>query len=512
MTKPHLPIHLPSLAALLAAKLAIHLYANTRWGFHRDEFLYLSLGRHLDWGYWSNPPLIGWVSALVQATAGDSLFAVRLLPMLVSCAVLVVVVLTARELGGGRYAQFLAGAAMLLTPANLRPGMLFQPVIFDIFFWTLLAYMVIRYINTEDKRYILYFGLVFGLSFLNKYSTGFALLGMAGALLLSPYRRALWSRPAGLAALIALAMVLPNLIWQYRHDFPVIAHMQGLVDHQLVNVRVKDFLMGQIFMNLTVIPVWVAGLVWFFQPANSRYRALGWYFALVFLLLLLLRGKPYYTLGLYPMLIAAGAVWWESLSRAVLLRVALPLAMLAILLPALPLGLPVLTLPQMLQYSRFVIEKIDFDGPMRWEDGRVYPLPQDYADMLGWEELGRLAVEAHRAAGDEETFLYCENYGQAGAVEYYGKRKGLPQVVSFSDNYRLWLPRTTSATALIYINDELGEDVAELFQDIRLVGAISNPYARERGTSVFLCRRPNQPLGEFWEGVVERVMGSSSGR
>ena len=134
--KKHLPpVFLPGLLSLVLVKLLLHIYTNTLWGFHRDEFLYLSLGRQLDWGYWSNPPLIGWVSALLQATVGDSLFAIRLFPMLVSCGLMVLVVLMARELGAGRYGQFLAGVAMLLTPANLRPGMLFQPVMPDIFNW-----------------------------------------------------------------------------------------------------------------------------------------------------------------------------------------------------------------------------------------------------------------------------------------------------------------------------------------------------------------------------------------
>ncbi len=501
------PLYWRPLAALLAAKLAIHLYANTLWGFHRDEFLYLALGRHLDWGYWSNPPLIGWISALLQATAGDSLFAIRLFPALVSSAVLVLAVLMARQLGGGRYAQFLAGAAMLLTPANLRPGMLFQPVILDIFFWSLLAYLVICYINTENKRYILYFGLAAGLGLLNKYSLGFAVLGMGGALLLSPYRSVWRWRASALASLIALALILPNLIWQYHHGFPVVAHLQGLAENQLVNVRIKDFLIGQLFMNLSVIPIWLAGLIALFQPTYRRYRVLGWYFVIVFLLLLLLRGKPYYTLGLYPMLIAAGAVWWEGYARALWLRIALPLLMLIILLPALPLGLPVLPLPQMLNYCQGAIEKAGFDGPMRWEDGQVHHLPQDYADMLGWEELGQLALKASKAAGSEEFILYCENYGQAGAVEYYTHRQGLPPAVSFSDTYRLWLPRHISATALIYINDELGEDIRALFDNIQPIGSISNPYARERGTTVYLCREPRQPMAAFWEEVVTRVLG-----
>ncbi|MCB9289063.1 MAG: glycosyltransferase family 39 protein [Lewinellaceae bacterium] len=507
MKKPLTPVFFPGLLFLVLVKLLLHAYTNTLWSFHRDEFLYWALGRHLDWGYWSNPPLIGWVSALLQATVGDSLFAIRLFPMLVSCALIVLIVFMARELGAGRYGQFLAGAGMLLTPANLRPGMLFQPVMPDIFFWALLAYLVILYINTENRRYILFFGLVFGLSFLNKYSTVFALSGIAGALLLSPYRRVLWSKEAGLSALLALVVIFPNLIWQYSHGFPVVTHMQELAENQLANVRISDFLTAQLFMNMPVIPVWVAGLIWFFLPANRRYRLIGWYFVLVFVLLLLLRGKAYYTLGLYPPLIAAGGVWWEQVVQKAWLRVALPVLTALILLPALPLGLPVLPLPKMMQYCSYLVNKVGFDGPMRWEDGRIHPLPQDYADMMGWKELGQLAIKACQMADEQEVLLYCENYGEAGAVDYYGQGRGIPPAVSFSDSYRLWLPRNISANALIYVNNELGEDVEALFEDIQLVGSVTSPHARERGTSVFLCRQPVRPFPEFWEERVAEVTG-----
>ncbi|MCB0637546.1 MAG: glycosyltransferase family 39 protein, partial [Lewinella sp.] len=153
---------------LVVAKLALQLPLLARYGFHRDEFLYLSLGDHLAWGYWSNPPLIGWISALVQATLGDSIFAMRLVPILLSAGLIALVVLMARQMGGSWVAQLVAGTAALVVPPHLRAGAMFQPVIFDVFAWTLLTYLLVRWCHYEDKRWILWFGLVFGLGLLNK--------------------------------------------------------------------------------------------------------------------------------------------------------------------------------------------------------------------------------------------------------------------------------------------------------------------------------------------------------
>ncbi len=500
------PVFWEGIAAVAVVKLLIHLYANQYYGFHRDEFLYLALGKHLSWGYWSNPPLIGWLSALVQATLGGSVLALRLVPALVGTALVLLTGLTARELGGGRYAQVLAAVVALLSPAHLRSSLMFMPVIIDIFFWAALAFLILRYLNTEHRRYLLYFGLVFGLSLLNKYSTVFFLLPLLGALLLTPYRRLLWKPATGGAALLALAVFLPNLIWQYQHGFPVITHMQGLAEEQLVHVDPVDFMVSQLLMNLPSCFVWLAGLWWLFSAAGRPYRLLGIHFLLALALLLLLRGKSYYTLGLYPLLMAAGSVFWEEKVRRPAFRWAVPAAILAFQLPILPLGLPLLPLPDMVEYCRQLRDKYGLEGPMRWEDGRLYRLPQDYADMFGWDELFEATLAAYeKARSNGEVLIYGEGYWEAGIISHYGPAHGLPEAVSFSDSFRLWVPDSTNARTLIYINDELGEDVKELFADIEIVGGIEHPYARERGTKVYLCRNPRQPVGPFWAKRVAQV-------
>lgn len=507
---PTRPTYWRIIIALAAAKLLFHLFTNVNYGFHRDEMLYLALGRHLDWGYWSNPPLIGWIAAFIQTVLGDSMFAVRLIHSLLSTSILVLCVLLAREMGAGRYGQFLAGACVLFSISFTRSAWLFQPVGVDIFFWTLFCYLILKYLNTDNKRYLLYFGIAFGFGFLNKYSVVFFSFALVIGLLFTSYRRILWSKSAGWAAVIALVIMAPNLIWQYVHGFPVISHMQELSETQLINVKYTDFLLDQILINLPALAVWSSGLFFlFFHQAGKKYRLIGWTFVFTIITLLLLKGKSYYTMGIYPVMIAAGSAYFDNILKTNWLRAILPVITIAIFLPLLPVGVPYLSVPKMVDYCKFLSEKVGIESLTRWEDGQTYPLPQDYADMLGWKELAQHVKTAYNEVNDKsKCLIYCENYGQAGAVELFDK--DLPPVNSFGDSYRLWMQLDTNADILIYVNDELGEDIQSLFADIKLIGKIENPYARERGTSVYLCQQPRQPFGALWKRRVQEVLSGQS--
>ncbi|MBK7872037.1 MAG: glycosyltransferase family 39 protein [Saprospiraceae bacterium] len=256
------------------SKARFHLFTNVNYGFQRDAYLYLALGRHLDFGYWSNPPLIGWIAWFIQTFLGDSMFVVRLIPNILSTCVLILTALIAREMGGNKYAQFLAAFGMLVSPALVRSSWLFQPVVVDIFFWALCIYFIIKYLRSEDKQNILYFGIAFGFGLLNKYNIAFLLFALIPALLVTPHRKLLWQRQTLWAALIALAIVLPNLIWQYAHDFPVATHMQELARNQLVNVSPFNFVMDQLLMTITTLILWIPGLLFLFSTKKYVHSAL----------------------------------------------------------------------------------------------------------------------------------------------------------------------------------------------------------------------------------------------
>jgi hypothetical protein len=208
------------------------------------------------------------------------------------------------------------------------------------------------------------------------------------------------------------------------------------------------------------------------------------------------------------LLIALGAIFWENNVKAKWGKTFLVILLVVVTLPGLPMAMPVMNAERLAGYFSFVRTNIGFDAVLRDEDGQYHPLPQDYSDMLGWEELSGHAGRAYSAIEDKKaSIIFCENYGQAGAITVIGKQSGLPQAVSFSESFFYWAPDDfpVEITSVIYINDEMGSDVDSLFRDIQKIGSISNPLAREYGTSVWLCRDPVASFNSFWRKVKPGV-------
>ncbi len=492
---------------LFLFSLILRVSFNSAYGFHRDEFLYLDMANHLDWGYWSNPPSIGFFSWLTQTLIGDSVTAFRFFPNLLGAFTVAMSAWMARDLGGNLFAQFLAGFSIIVATAFPRVFLMYNPVPFDVFYWTLFGFLIVRYIRTESYNYLYLFGLAIGLGFLNKYSVIFYVLAVLGGLLLTKHRKLFFDKHFYGAIALAIAVCLPNVLWQWQHDFVVFQHMEELAATQLVNVNPIHFLTDQILFNISVVHVWIAGLIFLIVNKELRdYRILAFIFLIVLTCLFILRGKSYYTLGIFPMLISAGAVGIEKLGKTSLqksiFRSGTILLSTSIFLFVLPFSIPYLSLEKMIHHCQKASQQTIYHGLLRWEDGEVHHLPQDFADMLGWEELGEIVGKTYQSIPQKENCaIYCENFGQAGAISYYGKKYDLPTVLSFADSYRIWSPKNipSQSNIFIYVNDEIGDDVIEFFGKVEKVGAIQNPHAREYETSVWLCQKPKSSLAEFWK-------------
>ncbi len=495
------------LVLLIAAlSLLIHWFTYDILGFHRDELLYLALGRHMAAGFWSNPPLIGLISLVSQLLPGDPLLTTRILPAFAGAVLVVVVGLTTRELGGGIYAQVFACLSITLSLLILRGFSMLQPVPFDILFWTLILYWMLRYIKTEKPVFLILMGIGLGLGIMNKYMVLFLALGLIVSATLTPHRKLWINKYTWFAALITLIFVIPNLVWQYNHGFPVINHMTELRDTQLVHVRRVNILIDQLSLFTFSSLVWLTGLFFLlFSPRAKSFRVFGFVYLVIMLTFVVLRGKSYYSAGLYPFLFAAGGVAWEEILKTAKMKV-VGLS-LVILLSSLsvPLSIPVMPADRLSALYAKIPAYMGGEALLRWEDGDMHPLPQDFADMLGWEELADIVIRASGTIADKNRiFIYAENYGQAGAIEHFGKQHGLPDVVSFSDSYLLWIPDSLSAEKdlLFYVNDELGEDVDSLFAQCDSIGSITNINAREYGTTVYLCQSPKDNFNRFWADRV----------
>lgn len=487
----------------------LHLGSSGMLGYHRDEFLYLALGQHPGLGHWSNPPFIGWISYLTQQLFDGSLRAIHIFPAIAGGLMSLLSCLIARELGGRRFAIVLTAVATFFHLAYLRAFSFLMPVPFDILFWTLFVYLIIRYLNTDNSNYLYALGAAIGLGMLNKYSVFFFALALILGTLLTPHRKLLFRKEPYLAMGLGFLIFLPNLYWQYCYGFPVIHHMAELSESQLQNVLAINFISDQFLMNAQNVLLVLPGLFFLlFSKTERRFRLPGWIAFLSILLFLVFKGKSYYTLGVFPPLIAAGAVFWEQKVHSKVLRIGFTTVIIAATFPLLPMSLPLYPSSHLEVYFR----KYQLEGVLRWEDGRVHSLPQDYADMLGWQDIAKAADKAYELCDPQKpVIVYGENYGQAGAVEHLGKNQQMPAVNSFSDSYVLWHPEKVEEEVeqFIYINDELGADVEALFADIRVVDSVRNSRAREYGTKIYLCRQPRRSFTDFWNSRVEYVRKES---
>ncbi len=492
----------PVILAIALLNIATRLLVYDNLEYHRDELLYLALGQHPDFGYATVPPLIGWVSWLLQHIFTNSLFAIRLFASLLGGVMICLVASMARELGGSRYGAILAATGLTVSGFFMRTFFLFHPVHLEIFLWTLCLLLVVKFINSGRNSYLIYFGMAAGFALLNKYLAGLLFLGL---LLIIPFtrHRNIFSNKHFWFGMTAGGLVfLPNLIWQAVHGFPVFNHISELYDTQLVHMNAGLFLTEQLFLPFAGSVFTVAGLVFLLASKEvTRFRFLGFLALFVIAALLFMKGKSYYTLGIMPVLIAAGGVACDHWFRNRILRIAFPILAVLVAIPGVPAGLPVWDSEGLVTYFKVLDEKYGFDLGLRFEDGSIHSLPQDYADMIGWEEFATLTDSAYRLIEDKSsTLIYAENYGQAGAITIIGKKYGLPDAVSFHESFRYWFPREfqVEIKSLIYINHTLGKDVEELFASTRLIGRISDPHAREYGAAVYLCEDPVTSFNEFW--------------
>jgi hypothetical protein len=499
----------PWVILIAILNILVHLAFYNTLGFHRDELLYFSLGQHLSAGYASVPPFTGFMAWLMIHTLGYSLFAARIIPIILSGVLILIGAAIAMELKGKNYAQILVAIAITVTPFNLRGFSLFQPVCFDVFFWSLIFWLTLKWMNTKADKYLLFLGLAAGFGMLNKYLVALEIFSLLLAFLFSSYRIIFRKKAFYLAIFIALIIFLPNIIWQLKNHLPVLTHMRALFDSQLVHVNRLAILTDQIFMVSMAIVLIIPGIIIMCTGSSMKpYRPLVFASFIVLLILVILRGKSYYFAGVFTLWIAAGGVYWESKIKRLFTMILLPVLMILATLPILPMGIPVFKAEKLAGYFANAKDKFGFDMVLRWETGRIHSLPQDYADMLGWDELAAITAKAYGQVQDKKsTMIYAENYGEAGAIMVIGKKYQLPEPVCFSESFYYWFPRNPDheITNLIYINSELGDDVQSLFADCMEIGRIQNPLAREYGVGVWLCTMPHSSFNEFWRQRVPQI-------
>ena len=474
---------------------------------HRDEFLYLAEGSHPAFGFMEVPPLLS-VFAWITQLFGNGMFWIKCWPSLFGALNFILVGKIVISRGGRQFALFLLFCCLIFS-AYIRVHFLFQPNFLEIFFYTLIAYGLIRHIDTSENKWLYVAALGAGFGLLSKYSVAFYLVSLVPALLLTPQRKIFLNRHFYYAAGVAFLIFLPNLVWQYVHHFPVAYHMNELASTQLQHISSSSFLIDQITMFMPCYFVWVTGFFYLLITQNNRpYIFLCYAYLGVIGILIGFDGKSYYSLGLYPPLLGFGSLAIEewAAGKRYFLRYVISCIIILIGIDFTFIGLPVMAPAKMETFYRKT--NAAKTGFLRWEDQRDHPLPQDFADMLGWNEMARKVSEAYHSLNSSQqahTIIFCNNYGMAGAVNYYGKKYHLPEAYSGNASFLYWIPDSVSYQNIVLITgdpNDMQRPFIRMFASAKRTGIVEDPYARENGTQVILLEGANDAFRKFFNDML----------
>jgi hypothetical protein len=487
------------LLVIIAIKLWLQFaLVNPIYELHRDEFLHLDQANHLAFGFISVPPFTSLLSKIIFLFGGG-IFWVRLFPALFGALTIVFTWLIVESLRGSLFSKILASCALLFS-VLVRLNILFQPNSFDILAWTIIFYLLIKFVQSDKPKWLFYLSVIVALGFYNKYNVVFLMIGLFGGILLSYQSRLLFIPAVWKAILLAFILILPNIIWQVVHNFPVIHHMDVLKENQLVNNSSVGFLKGQLIFFFGSLPLSIAALIAFsyFRPFRM-YRFIGLSFIFVLALFAYLKAKDYYAIGLYPVILAFGSVYLDSILSRNWKIILFPLLIcinLGVFILTSKLIYPVLS-PLEISQNKDAFEKI---GMLRWEDGKNHALPQDFADMLGWREMAEKSLLAYKmipANELENSLVFCDNYGQTGALNYYNRKK-MPEAYSFNTDYIYWLPQLNKIQNVVLVGDKPEQDIVNMFAECILVGVVENEFAREKNTGIYLLKSANSEFTDIF--------------
>jgi hypothetical protein len=496
------PFAVRAAIALVACRMLLFVFIGGRYGYFRDELYFLDCARHLAAGYVDMAPLTAFY-ARVGLLFGGSLHAIRLLPVLAGAGLIVLTMQIVRQLGGDRFAQTFAGACILAVPAMVGMDVILTMNAFEPLFWMGCISVFLAIVNGGDSRLWIWFGVLAGLGLENKHSTVFFGFAFVVALLLTEHRREFMKPWIWIGGLIALAIFVPNLVWQVQHHFPTLEDLEN-VRRSGKNVVLGPgaFVWQQILsMNPLLFPVWVAGLIWFLR--ERRWRLLGLMFAVFFVVMFLMHAKDYYLFPMYPMLFAGGGAVvferWLARRPEGQRRWLQPVAIGIVILVNIPVDL--LVLPILPPEKYIAYQNALHLGISKTEVAHEGSLPQIFGDQFGWKELVKEVADIYWSLPPDvraRTGIFASNYGEAGALDLFGPAYKLPPAICAHQNYYFWGDHGFDGDNLIWL--QWGpRSIGRVCNSVEKVGEHYHSYGMgEENRPIYLCRGLKKPLRELW--------------
>ena len=491
----------PSIVLGLAT-LAIHLAAGGRYGFFRDALYFIVCGQRPAWGYVDQPPLVPLLARFMWDISGGSNFVFTLFPAVVMAVTVALTAEFARTLGGGRFAQSLAGLSAFGCSTLLADGTLFTTDVLQPLTWLGCSWCIIRLVRTKNEKWWLAFGAIVGISFLSKYLIGLYVATILIGILATPLRRSFLRPWIWVGVLVALAIMSPNLLWQYQHGWPFIElAMHGASGKNIVLSPLALLAREVLLAGPLALPVWLAGL-WGFgiKPRFAAYRAFSVAYIAMLALVVVLHGKDYYMSSIYPLFFAGGAVWIEWKVRSAAVRAVYTSVLAAVSLLVAPLIVPVLPVTTFIQYAKAL--KLSPSASAS-EHLTLGVLPQYFADMFGWKQLAEKVAAVYKALPPEEqakAVFFGRNYGEAAAIDIFGRPLGLPPAISGHNSYYLWGPKGHDLSVVILLSDNR-EELRKEFREVTVAAWQDSPYAMPYETNLPIVVVKGLKVPIDWSGL-----------
>jgi len=492
-----LMIFLMSLGSLI-----LHLAVSENYDLHRDAYLYINYSFHPAWGYISVPPFIMVVSSIALKVFGGSAFALRFLPALAGAISTGYVGMLTKELGGNRWAVLISTLTYALSPAFLGAASSFQPLVFDQMFWLIFFYLIIQMLKSKNLNYWYLISFVTGLGMLNKYSMIIPFGVIILSLLVSKRFSDLLCRQFWIGLLGIFLMALPNIIWQHNHNWAMFHQLSELEQMPLINFDPINFTNAQFLMNSHGIIIWFLGLIalLIYKPFKP-YRPVALAFIIMWAILLLVGAKPYYMLGMYPILfVFGGLIIVFKTQKMEWVRPVVTSAIAAIALFILPLSMPFFRVHNMVPYSN-MLKSMGVVSPFTWDDNTVHDLPQDFADMRGWKNWSNFVKEAYFSLSEEDqkrAVVFGNDYGKVGSYNYYTRKENLPHGYSTAGDFIFWVPEKIPQDFVLIYLDKPNKELRSLFETVENYGALSIENAVVNGSEIYILRNPSPEFFKFY--------------
>lgn len=496
-----------SIIALLIVSILIfllHLFTSLRgiYGYYIDEFYYIACSKKLAFGYVDHPPLSILILKIWGTIFGYSIFSIRFTTALTASVIVFLTGLTVKKLEGKLFSIILGALLVAATPVFLSMTSFFSMNSFEILIWTLCSYILIIIVKENKPKLWIIFGIVAGLGLQNKHTIIIYGLGIVLGLLLTKERKQFLNIWLWIGGLIALIIFIPNILWEIKNNFPTLEFYRnasyGKYIHNPPHVVLLSLIMSY---NPTVFIFWIAGIVYLFF--TKKYKFFGWAFCILIAYLIITKSsRPDRIMGIFPVIFAFSSILIENTIDKKNINWLKPVTTTYVLISIIlisPMVLPVLSPTAAGNYCKL----LGVSGNM--EHGKEGLLPMWFANRFGWEELVKETAFVYSNLSYEEkkdTIILGASYGEAGAIDLFGKKYGLPNAISTHNNYFLWGgTEDKNHKILIAVGfSDMFDLLKTYYSEVNLEKNVYCKYAPayRKNTYIIIAKSPRRNINEEW--------------